>query len=297
MPVSTAAEECMLLCCSDLSKRIHQDDVYEGVTKHAVKLYDLQQKWCDDLLAVWAESSLPAGFIPSTQCAIKSVSTAVTRTGAAAIIDLGKRVIQDKIRSAGTARLLSIAVYRSSAVWRAYSASTPSLLESPDTTAACIAYLEISSLPSSAKPDSAILEAMIGPGSEALLHHNSSVIQEHVRQILVQVAKVDKTVVPALLAKLQTIFSQEALSDAPRLCADNLVFLRALHREVATFESFSALETFINTSLLWVVRRFAEDDHNDDVTSRLVRATSKSFAKNISSLERNTECRFPQRNA
>lgn len=254
---------------------MYQDPVYQAVTRNAERLYALQQEWCDDVLAVWAEMSLPAGFMPSSERVNKVASGAVTMTGTPAMVELAKLVLKDKIRSAGVARLLATAVYRSSAVWKAYSASTPTLLKHPDTAPACIAYLEISSLPSSVKPAPATLEAMLSPALEALLHHQDKIIQCHARQILVKVAKVDSTLVADLLAKLQYLFSQEALSDALRLCAENLVFLRDMHREIATFDSFAALETFVNTSLQWVVRRFAEDDHNDEATSTLIRTSGK----------------------
>lgn len=276
MTRTKAEEECMILACTQLSTRAYESNVHTAVTKHAEQLYDRQQEWCDSLLAAWAEASLPSGFLPSGKPLSASAPIKTVQAASLVLSSLADRVIQDGIRSAGTARLLAVAVYRSSATWHKYSDASPIVSLEPDTTAACVAYLEIARVSLTANASRPTLVAMVDPAIQALLRHESTDVQARARQILQVLVKVDANLAPVVLAKLQALIGQEAITDPRRLSAENLALLSKVNAEIRTVESFSALETFINTSLLWVVRRFAEDETNDQSTSELVEGLCKS---------------------
>lgn len=270
MPTTTAEEECMILACTNLSKRMQEDNVYQAVTRNAEKLYSRGQEWCDNLLAAWAEETLPSGFLPTKDKEAGSSASKTIKAASPVLSTLANRVIEDGIRSSGTARLLATATYRSSAVWQKYSATSPVLSTHPDSTPACKAYLEVASFSSSVKPAHQVLEAMLAPALAALLQKDDLELQSRARQIILLLVKVEASLIPALLPKLQTNMGQEAVAHPQRLNAGNLLFLNSLNEQITTIESFSVVEAFINASLLWVVRRFAEDEQNDDQTSGLV---------------------------
>lgn len=276
-PRTTAEEECMVLLCTNLAERAHDSKVFSAITRHAKQLYERKQDWSDLLLASWAEKMLPSGFIASPKASPSRIERSALRSATPVLHSLASVITKTGIRSTGIARLLAVAIYRSPDAWQEYSAVPPALSQSPDTSSACLAYLEVASSSRQAQPSTTALQAMLGSAAETLSGTGDDNAQTPARNIILSIIAVDKTLASSILSKLQGHFSQDTLSHPGRLTGANVSFLAKLHSEVASFESFAVLEACFNACLLWVVRRFAEDEESDVATVQLVSEICKSM--------------------
>lgn len=269
-PRTKAEEECMLLLCETLGSRAYESAVFQSITFLAEQLYERKQDWCDSLIASWAECFLPSGFLASPGVVFQKAAMDDMNTASPVLMDLARQIAEQGIRSEGSARVLAVAIYRSSSVWKAYSASTPILSSHPDSTRAVLAYLEVSYNSLEAKPSSTTLQAMTESAGAVLAGESSEDLHKNARQILLLIVKVDKTMASMVLSKIQTVLGQDAIQRPQLFNGANAAFLAALHGTIASFESFAALETFFNTALPWLVRRFAEDVQNDETIAAFI---------------------------
>jgi hypothetical protein len=122
---------CISLLSDNMSTRTLDATTHSAITKLAAQLFDCKQASCDALLATWAEQVLPPGFF-SMATSEKSVSPKERTLAMPIIILLAKRAIKEGVRSTGSARVLAVALYLSSAVWQEYSENLPSLSLEPD---------------------------------------------------------------------------------------------------------------------------------------------------------------------
>jgi hypothetical protein len=113
---------------------------------------------------------------------------------------------------------------------------------------------------------------MVEPAVEATFKHEDHFLQERARKILVSIVRTEPRLVSSVLAKMQTMLVQDGQGDPLRLTGGNALLLEALHSTIGTAESFAVLEGFLNTCLLWLVRRYAEDESNDESTAHLTTA-------------------------
>lgn len=275
-PRTTAEEECMVLLCTTLAGRAHDSKVFSAITHHAKQLYERKQDWSDLLLASWAEKMLPSGFIAAHKASPFRINRNALRNATPVLHSLASVITKTGIRSTGIARLLAVAIYRSPDAWQEYSALPPTLEQSPDTSSACLAYLEVAFSSKIAQPSSIALQAMLTSAAETLSGTGVDNAHPRARDIILSIIAVDKTLASGILSKLQGHFGQDTLSHPGRLTGANVSFLAKLHAEVASFESFAVLEACFNASLLWIVRRFAEDEENDIATAQLVSEICKS---------------------
>jgi hypothetical protein len=182
-----------------------------------------------------------------------------------------KAALEQKTSSYELSRLVAIAIYRFDQIYEAF-VNADAVRGPFDRIAPALqAWLEVSIIKGkNVQLDQATIDACIG----AFLARNSGTkaLQDLAGSILTLLQRVSPTQSPSIISQLQEKLPTVALASPAifdKLSLDTLV---AISKQSGSIEAFAVLETLVNESMKWLVRRFAEDAANSSQVSEFIQA-------------------------
>lgn len=212
------------------------------------------------LLVSLAEASLPTGLLPLASPA--RFSTAITaKTKQPWVAKAATALLQQGLAglSITSSRLVAIAIYQEPTIASAFASAAVLPAQYSNTAPALLAFVEsLLNIPE----DISQLRDLAAPAASAFLAAGDSMLRAYSAAFLLRLQCISPALSHAVVSQLADKLPAAASASPTifdRLSVDTF---SALSARAAGVEAFAALETLVNESMKWLVRRFAEDAEN-----------------------------------
>ena len=251
--VPLLAQMCNHLC-SNLD-----DSTRDFVREHWEELLELGQSAAIELITACAEVELPPGILLGNENWVSHFDTSNNCSWTAKAAILVKSKSSESSGVSRLYRLLAVAIYMDPATTKAFEEELTNDFAFSEIVPALLAYLEVQ-LAKKANTTVDLNYAL--PAVEAFLDSSNPTLRRYSSQILLRLSSISPTAAAQIISYLS--------EKAPAVCSNSPVLFD--HLSIGTLqqffkihksaESFGILEGFVNESLRWLVRRFAEDAEN-----------------------------------
>lgn len=259
--------------CASLVPEIADTEVFQFVQSHWQALLQLETPDTDELVARCVEQCCLPGILPFTAGSTLDSRPQEIGKPMDIVKDSAQWILGEGVGlNHTTSRIVAAAIYRFSELSDLFAKGSKSSTAFADNAPAILARLEVDAALHSKGP--AAGSEYIDPAVHGLLQKNDSQLRSYSSRImlLLQSSSEENTSTVSRLLSEQ-IPSATSVSPAlfDRLSVEALRSLAV----AGGIEAFAVLETFVNESLKWLVRRFAEDEENTEQVAEYLDALGK----------------------
>ena len=212
------------------------------------------------LLVSLAEASLPTGLLPLASPA-RSSTLHTTKPRQAWVAKAATALLQQGMAdlSITSSRLVAVGIYQEETVAAAFASAALLSAQYPNTAPALLAFVETLTI---APEHISQLRDIVAPAASAFLAAGNSVLRAYSAAFLLRLQCIAPALTHAVVSQLADKLPAAASASPAIFDRLSIDTFSALSARAAGVEAFAALETLVNESMKWLVRRFAEDAEN-----------------------------------